>query len=153
MQISETELRQLIAGDAVATDLFRRGQFADCAQRCREIAPRVYQPAKLSRIGILGLYADAPQVAIAILEAIETAAANNRLFREVYSFMAPGTPVEQLPDFGLPPIRAALTAPQEHGGIGLTPHQALPLLRAGEQPDNITALDVERLPKGNQWQQ
>lgn len=153
MKITETELQHLIAGDPVADDLFRRGQYADCAHRCRQIAPKVYAPAKLSRIGILGLYANAPTVAIAILEAIETAAANNRLFREVYSFMAPGTAPEQLPDFGLPPIRAALTAPQEHGGIGLSHEQALPLLVAGEQPDDITALDVERLPRGTQWPQ
>lgn len=153
MNITESELQRLIAGDPVAADLFRRGQFADCATRCREIAPKVYAPAKLSRIGILGLYVSAPHVAVAILEAIEAAAADNRLFREVYAFMAPGTPVEQLPDFGLPPIRAALTAPQALGGIGLTGEQAAPLLAAGEQADTITALDVERLPRGAQWPQ
>jgi hypothetical protein len=153
MHITEAQLAQLIAADPQAAELYRRAQFADCAARCREIAPRVYQAAKLSRIGILNLYPTNPNVAVSILEAIEAAAANNRLFREVYSFMAPGTAPEQLPDFGLQPIRAALIAPQSVGGIGLTAEQAGPILAAGEQPDNITALDVERLPRGTQWQQ
>lgn len=145
MQITPTALRQIIDSDATAKRLFTDRLFADCAIRCRELAPRVYRQTKLSRMGIIAIYADDPQTAIVVLHTIKAVAESNPMVAEIVAFMGPGVAESSLPDFGLPAIRSALTAPVHLGGIGLTEAEAGPLLRAAEQQDSISAEDVERL--------
>jgi outer membrane biosynthesis protein TonB len=96
-------------------------------------------------MGVIACYANDPTTAVIVLETIKAIAQHNLIVAEVYAFMAPGVPESSLPDFGLPIIRSALTAPHELGGLGLTEAQASPLLRASEQEDNIQPSDVERL--------
>jgi outer membrane biosynthesis protein TonB len=96
-------------------------------------------------MGVIACYANDPTTAVVVLETIKAIAQHNPIVSEVYAFMAPGVPESSLPDFGLPIIRSALTAPHELGGLGLTEAQASPLLRASEQEDNIQSSDVERL--------
>ena len=145
MNITPEALQQLIDNDLVATELFNARLFADCAVRCRELAPKVYKQTRLSRMGVIACYANDPTTAVVVLETIKAVAQANPIVSEVYAFMAPGVPESSLPDFGLPIIRSALTAPHELGGLGLTESQASPLLRASEQEDNIQSSDVERL--------
>jgi hypothetical protein len=145
MNITPEALQQLIDNDPVATELFNARLFADCAVRCRELAPKVYKQTRLSRMGVIACYADDPTTAVVVLETIKAVAQANPIVSEVYAFMAPGVPESSLPDFGLPVIRSALTTPVESGGLGLTESQASPLLRASEQEDNIQSSDVERL--------
>jgi hypothetical protein len=145
MNITPEALQQLIDNDPVATELFNARLFADCAVRCRELAPKVYKQTRLSRMGVIACYADDPTTAVVVLETIKAVAQANPIVAEVYAFMAPGVPESSLPDFGLPVIRSALTTPVESGGLGLTEEQAGPLLRASEQEDSIQSSDVERL--------
>jgi hypothetical protein len=143
MQISSTDLKQLIESDQRAKDLFEQCRFGDCAMRCSEIAPKVYKHLPLSQIGIIAVYKNDLTLADQVLTALETASKVNRIIGVMVRFMGPGNQ-ESYPDFGDPSIRAALTIPQPNG-LGLTPQQAAPLLAAGEQPDRITGIDIEKL--------
>lgn len=131
----------LIDSDAVAAALAAVGNDSSCADRCSEIAPKTVVETRLSRLGILSLYAD-PAAGATVLGAIDAVAADNPIVAEIRSFMGAGVHPSCLPDWSLPSIRAALTAPIEAGGLGLTAELAAPILAASERPQTITVDEV-----------
>lgn len=144
MQITQAALAELIQSDAQAKQLFEQQAFGDCAIRCCEIAPRVPKVLRLSKIGVLNVYIADRATGHLLLKRLAELAKTNPDAALMIEFMGPGNPESSFPDFGLPEIRMALTAPQPMG-LGLTPQQAAPLLAASEQPDRITGQDIESL--------
>jgi hypothetical protein len=136
------ELKTLIESDSAALAAFTAGADADCAIRCMSIATPATIETRLSRLGILSLYAN-PSVGYSVLATIDAVAASNPVVGVIRSFMGPEVHPECLPDWGLASIRAALTAPTESGGLGLTSDQAGPILRAAEVPQQITTGEIE----------
>lgn len=149
MLLTPLELLDLIQADQEATALFKAGAFGDCALRCQTIAPKVPRQLQLSKLGVLELYIADRATGHLVLERLEAISETNKDARLMLQFMGPYNP-SSLPNFGVPEIRQALTAP-EPWGLGLTPSQAAPLLAASEQPDTINATDVEKL-QGLPWQ-
>lgn len=139
------ELRNLIDSDQTAKSLFDLRHYADCAMRLQEIAPPVRKPLPLSQLGVIELYSDNPIQGVAVLDALDEAAKTNPLIRRIVAFMGPGNPGSSLPDFSLSAIRQALIAPKPVGGIGLSETEAGPILRAGEQPDSFTGVEIESI--------
>lgn len=135
--VSIETLRNLTQSDLVSQELAHRADDNALAKRLSEIAPPVYRECRLSRLGLLSLYAN-PQDGLAVLQAIDAAKVGNPLIAEVARFMEPGVDALMLPDFGLPSIRAALTLPVAQGGLGLSAELAEPILRAGQQQPIIT---------------
>jgi hypothetical protein len=137
------ELKALIESDATATTLLNTGSDVACALRCSEIAPKLLKTMQLSKLGVFALYSASPQDGLTILATIEAVAQENPAIATVLAFMQPGVAAECLPDFGLPAIRATLTAATNVGGLGLSEALASPLLRAAEVPQTITPQQVE----------
>lgn len=135
--LTKQELQDLIASDEVARELANRADDAALAKRLSEIAPPAYRECRLSRLGLLSLYSN-PQDGMTVLARIDAVKQVNPLVAEIARYMEPGVDAAMLPDFGLPAIRAALTAPIEAGGLGLSQELAEPILRAGEQQPTIT---------------
>lgn len=152
MNIEPIALKQLIESDSIASSLFENKSYGDCAIRCCEIAPKVYRQLRLSKIGVLDVYRDNRSTGHLVLRRLAELAKTNPDAEIMLEFMGPGNPESSYPDFALPEIRMALTAPSPYG-LGLTQEQAMPLLLAGEQPDTITGLDVEQLQGIETWQQ
>lgn len=149
MQHARTQqILALIRSDDTAQSMFTAGKHVELAERLTDIAPPVRRSLPLSEMGIMLLYGADVETAMHVLQSIDAAAQINPVVARIARFLAPGVSAESLPDFSLPPIRQALTAPLPHG-IGLTPEQAAPILRAGEQPDRFTPLEVETA--SNQW--
>jgi len=142
--VAPQELKALIKSDPQATEAYSERRFGDCAVRCAEIAPKVPKTLRLSKIGILDVYREDRSTGHLILKRLAQLATTNPDAALMLEFMGPGNPESSYPDFSIPEIRAALTAPSPYG-LGLTPQQAAPLLAAGEQPDTITGLDIEQL--------
>lgn len=139
------ELKTLIDGDATALDHFNSRRDNECSERCLEIAEKDIVPLRLSEIGVMSLYAN-PSDAETVLQTIEAVATGgNPIVKRILKFMQPGVPEGSLPDFSLPAIRSALTAPTNLGGLGLTSELAAPILQAAERNKPITPAMVERL--------
>jgi hypothetical protein len=147
------ELKALIESDPQAKALAKAGNDYQCAIRCSEIAPKLPKQLKLSFAGLLSLYQHDTALGMAIIEKLRQVSAHNKLVAELLPFMAATADATGWPDFSLPPIRQTLVTPEEHGGIGLTPQQASPILSAGEQTRTITPLEVEYVRTRLQWQQ
>jgi hypothetical protein len=137
------ELKALIESDQQAKTLMQLGNDIGCAARCSEIAPKIPKELRLSIARLLSLYQHNIYLGMAIVAKFRTVAAHNPLVAELLPFMEATADSIGYPDFSLPPIRQTLTTPEEQGGIGLTPEQALPILSAGEQSQVITPLEVE----------
>ena len=154
MQITQDQLADLIRNDTRAKTLFDQRAYGDCAVRCCEIAPFVARPLRLSKIGVLDVYRNQRATGHLLLRRLEEIAAHNPDANLMLQFMGPGNPESSYPDFSLPEIRAALTAPRPIG-LELTPEQAEPMISAGQQPDTITGSDVEAIAglENIQWQQ
>ncbi|MEM4359825.1 MAG: hypothetical protein QXT45_04795 [Candidatus Bilamarchaeaceae archaeon] len=135
--ISTEQLRDLIDADPIAQELAEVGDDVRLAQRLTEIAPPVYKECRLSRLGLLSLYSN-PMDGMTVLGIIDAVKQQNPLVAEIARYMEPGVDAGMLPDFGLPAIRAALIAPIEAGGLGLSVELAEPILRAGERQPLIT---------------
>lgn len=144
VQITQAALANLIQSDAQAKQLFEQQAFGDCAIRCCEIAPRVPKVLRLSKIGVLDVYMADRATGHMLLGRLAQLAETNPDAALMIEFMGPGNPESSYPDFGLPEIRMALTAPSPHG-LGLTADQAAPMLAAGEQPDTITGEEIQRI--------
>lgn len=133
-------LHDLIQSDETAAALAAAGDVAGCHARCVVIAPKLPRRLKISRIGLMEIYESDPAAVLPVLAAIDASA--NPLIVELRHWMGPGVHPESYPDFGKAGIRAALTAPAEAGGLGLTTEQAAPLLAAGEEAEVITVEEV-----------
>lgn len=144
-QNRKEELQIAIAEDAEAKSAFDQLRFVDCARRLKSVLPRERKPLPLSEMGIIALYESDPETGFAILEKLDAVAAINPRVKRIVRYMAPGTAESMLPDFSMAPIRQALTAPVEYGGIGLSESQARLLLEAGEQPPAVDPIDIEQL--------
>lgn len=141
----KSQIETLIANDAIAKGHFDAGRYGDCALRLGEIAPPVRKPLPLSEMGIMAIYSDDPMTGEIICQTIEGVSQGNPIVARMRKFLGPGVGPESLPDFSLPGIRQALTAPIHLGGLGLTEQQAAPLLRAGEKRDTFSGLDIEHV--------
>ena len=129
----------------MAADHFANARDSECAARCRAIAEKDLVSLRLSELGVMALYAN-PADAETVLQTIEAVAnGGNPVVKRILKFMQPGVPEASLPDFSLPAIRAALTAPANFGGLGLSAELAAPILQAAEREKNITPAMVERL--------
>lgn len=135
--MTPAELKSLIDSDTTAAALFAAGNDSACAVRCSEIAPKVTRETRLSRMGILSLYAN-PADGYTVLATIDAVAQGNPIIAEIRSFMGPGVHPSCLPDWSIASIRAALTVAVEAGGLGLTAELAAPILAAVEFPQTIT---------------
>lgn len=141
----KSQIETLIANDAIAKGYFDAGRYGDCALRLGQIAPPIRKPLPLSEMGIMAIYADHPMTGETICQTIEGVSQGNPIVARMRRFLGPGVGPESLPDFSLPGIRQALTAPIHLGGLGLTEQQAAPLLAAGQQPDTFSGRDIEQL--------
>lgn len=141
--MTPSELRTLINNDPQAKAYFDAGNDSACAVRCSEIAPPVLVELRLSRMGVRSLYAD-PLDGQTVLATLDAVAKQNPIIADIASFMGPGVHPSTLPDFGLPVIRDALTAPTGAGGLGLSAELAAPILRAAERQPAITHMDIAR---------
>jgi hypothetical protein len=141
--MTPADLKTLIQGDSTALGLFNGHHDYDCAQYCMTIAPKVTVETRGSRQFILSLFESSPADGITVLTTIDTVAESNPVVAEIKKFMGPGEHPQCLPDWSLAPIRAALTASVQAGGLGLSDALAGPILRASERPQTITAADVE----------
>lgn len=139
--MTPSELKALIDADQQATALAAAGNDSACAERCSVIAPKLLKETRLSRMGILGLYAN-PADGMTVLGTIDAVAEGNPVVAEIRRFMEPGVHKDCLPDWGLPSMRAALTVPVQSGGLGLTAELAAPILRAAEVSQVFTHLDI-----------
>lgn len=135
------ELLNLIKSDAIATTLIESADDFTCAERCSLIAPKIRKELFISRLGILELYSHNPMLGISVLNKIDNSAINNPIVKEVVSFMKPES--FSLPDFSLDSVRNTLITPLNMGGVGLTYEEALPILEAGVQSQEIKPIEVE----------
>lgn len=149
--VDPAKLRTIISDDATARNHYQQNQMADCAARVNAIAPPIPKPCPLSRMGVLSLHAATPHHGQTLLEKLDAAAQSNRLIAEIVAFMGPGN-LGSYPDFSLQPIRDALVAPIEIGGVGATPFEYGPILEAGVQPDQTTPAEIAHLKEREQWQ-
>ena len=132
------ELRALIESDIEAKSLAETGAADLCAARCREIAPKVTQLARITELSILSLYGN-PVDAVTVLKTIETVAASNPVVGYVLKWLQPGAPGVDVGDLR---VRQLLVAPVQSGGIGLSAELARPLLAAAEVEPQISGADV-----------
>lgn len=136
--MTPSELLILIQGDPTALALATAGNDEACASRCREIAPKEIRETLLTELSILKHIPD-PENAETILQTVEGVAVVSPTVQRILKWLQPGAPGV---DFGDARIRAAMTAPVEAGGVGLSEKQAAPLLALAEHEPNITAADV-----------
>jgi hypothetical protein len=129
--LASTELRMLI----------EQGRDEDVARQLTDTMPGKIVPLRISELGLLALYTN-PADGETVLQTIEAVAQANPIIRRVLKFMQPGVPEASLPDFSLPGVRLALTAPIEQGGLGLSTQLAAPLLAAMTVPDAVSAMEV-----------
>lgn len=137
--MSPYELKSLIASDPIARAAVEAGDDETAAARCRSIAPPVLASCRVADINIVGMF-DNPADGEAVCQQIETVAQANPIVKRALKWIvetsSPGL------DLGDPKIRQLLTLPIADGGVGLTPQQAAPLLRAAERQPDITAAQV-----------
>lgn len=133
-----TELMQLIQSDPVALALASAGHDEDAAARLRDIVDPVYEERLITELSIYNIYpnqADAERV----LQTIEAVAEVNPFVKRLLKWLQPGAVGV---NFGDPRVKAALTAPVESGGLGLSKELAAPLLAVGKTQPAITAAHV-----------
>lgn len=137
------EIRDSILASAELRQLAEAGRDGDIAAALTRISPTSFRPLRLSELGLLALYSSDPLMGEQVLTRIESvAAAGNPIVRRVLKFMQPGVPESSLPDFSLPGIRAALTAPADSGGLGLSAELAAPILEAMQVVETVSAAEV-----------
>lgn len=130
-----TELFQFIQSDPVAAELARAGHDEDAAARLRGIADPVYEERLVTELGIYNIYPN-PADAETVLQTIEAVAEVNPFVKRLLKWLQPGAIGV---NFGDPRVKAALMAPVESGGLGLSKELAAPLLAVGKTQPAITA--------------
>jgi hypothetical protein len=139
--VTPQEIRAEILASSELRALIESGQDATVAQVLTDTLPGKIVPLRLSELGLLALYAD-PVQGETVLATIEAVAQFNQIVARVRKFMQAGTPEYSLPDFSLPGIRLALTAPHNDGGLGLTPELAAPIIAAMTVPGSVSHVEV-----------
>lgn len=134
-------LKEIINNEPSLLEFIQNGNHTEIANRLSSILPKRLVETRLSRLGILSLYAN-PSDGLTVLATIDTVAQSNPIVAEIKAFMGPGVDPSCLPDWSLPSIRAALILPVELGGLGLTQELANPILAASEKPAIIDVNDV-----------
>lgn len=133
------EILSLIESDAVAKKIADdRTDDEALAARLREIAPPQYEERLLTELGIYNIYPN-PADAEKVLQTFEAVAEVNPFVKRLVKWLQPGAIGV---NFGDPRVKAALTAPVESGGLGMSAELAGPLLDAGRVQPNITAAHV-----------